>query len=185
MSSFDGSEESLERLVEEYTTPLYYFVFQFVHDRQTAEDIVQDTWIKVWKHKASFDRQRSVKTWIFTIAKNTTFDFLKKKKTLPFSSLQDEEDGYIFDASDEHMLLPDEIFEREESRENIFSAIERLPDLYRALLFLAYHDDFSLGEIASLLGVPYNTIKSRHQRAIKMLREALLSQSASEEESKS
>lgn len=179
--NFYGSGKTLEKLIGEYTSPLFGFVFQLVHDRQTAEDIVQETWIKVWKHRHSFDQKKSFKTWIFTIAKNTAFDFLKKKKSIPFSSFENEDGVNTLDVSDENIPLPDVIFSEKESRENILSALEGIPLLYRTLLLLAYRDDFSLREIASILDEPYNTIKSRHQRAIKLLRKAIISEDASDE----
>ncbi len=172
--SSSGKKESLKQLVEKYTTPLYHFIFQFVHDRQTAEDIVQDVWIKIWKHRTSFDQHKSLKTWIFTIAKNTTFDFLKKRKMIPFSFLQDEDESYIFETSDEKTIFPLEMLEQEELKKEMYAFIEHLPESYGAILFLAYRDDFSLKEIAEILDEPYNTIKSRHQRAIKKLKEAIL-----------
>lgn len=170
--SFCGSRKSLEELVGEYTSPLYNFVFQFVHDRQVSEDIVQETWIKVWKHQSSFDQKKKFKTWIFTIAKNTTFDYLKKKKSIPFSFFQNEEGENTLEAVDRDTPLPDEVLDEAQMIMDLERVLEKIPELYRAILVLAYKEDFSLGEIATILNVPYNTIKSRHQRAIKLLKQA-------------
>lgn len=175
-----GDDTSFEQLVQKYTSPLYNFIFQFTRDQHGAEDLVQETFIKVWKHIKRFDQKKSFKTWIFTIAKNTTYDYFKKKKSIPFSSFVDEEGKSTLEAVDENTLLPDEILEKAERVEDLERVLEKIPELYRALLVLAYREDFSLMEIASILGEPYNTIKSRHQRAIKLLKEAFLNMPAPE-----
>lgn len=167
-----GDDASFEELVQKYLSPLYNFIFQFTRDEHVAEDLVQETFIKVWKNIARFDQKRSFKTWIFTIAKNTTFDYFKKKKSIPFSSFIDEEGKNTLEAIDENAPLPDEVLEKDERIQDLERALEKIPELYRALLVLAYREDFSLMEISQILGEPYNTIKSRHQRAMKLLKEA-------------
>lgn len=177
----NGDDKAFELLVQKYLSPLYNFIFQFIRDQHVAEDLVQETFIKVWKHIRRFDQKKSFKTWIFTIAKNTTFDYFKKKKSIPFSFFVDEEGTDTVEAIDEDSLLPDEILERGEEILDLEKALEMIPELYRALLILAYREDFSLVEIASILNEPYNTIKSRHQRAIKLLKKAFLDRDASKE----
>lgn len=178
----NGDDASFEQLVQKYLSPLYNFIFQFTRDQHVTEDLVQETFIKVWKYMKRFDQKKSFKTWIFTIAKNTTFDYFKRKKSIPFSSFVDEEGKDTLEAVDEDALLPDEALEKLERTEDLERALEKVPELYRALLVLAYREDFSLKEISLILDEPYNTIKSRHQRAIKLLKEAFLSMNASEKE---
>ena len=79
-----GDGAAFEVLVRKYLKPLYRFVFSLVGDAQTAEDIVQETFIKTWKRASTFDRHKHFKTWIYTIARNTAVDFLKKKKNIQF-----------------------------------------------------------------------------------------------------
>ncbi len=175
-----GDDRAFEQLVKKYLSPLYNFIFLFTHDRNIAEDLVQDTFIKVWRHIARFDQKRSFKTWIFTIAKNTTFDSFKKKQSIPFSSFEDGEGKMTLEVIDENVPLPDEILEKAEKTEDLDRALEKVPELYRALIVLAYREDFSLKEISEILHEPYNTIKSRHQRALQLLKKAFLGANASE-----
>src|SRR5579864_3367577 len=84
-----GDEKSLEVLVAKYLNPIYRFVYSYVKDQQTAEDITQDVFLKVWKNAKKVDKNKNFKSWIYTIAKNTALDFLKKKKSIPFSSFED------------------------------------------------------------------------------------------------
>ncbi len=95
-----GDEKSLEILIQRYLKPVYGFAYRYVGNVQEAEDIAQEVFVKVWKNlkkpalslSKGFDPKKgNFKAWIFTIAKNTAFDFLKKKKSLQFSDLQKEE----------------------------------------------------------------------------------------------
>lgn len=174
-----GDERAYEQLLHEYLSPIHNFIFQLTRDREATEDLTQETFIKAWKYRARFDEKRSFKTWIFTIAKNTTYDFFKKKKSIPFSSFEDEEGNTSLEAVDEKTLLPDELLEKNESTESLEKALSKVPELYRTLLVLAYREDFSLTEISEILHTPYNTIKSRHQRALKLLQKAFFEKDAS------
>lgn len=178
--SLSGDDKAFEQLLSKYLTPVYNFVIQLTRDRIVAEDITQETCIKAWKHLARFDRKRNFKTWLFAIAKNTTYDFFKKKKSIPFSFFEDAEGQNMLDMVDNETVSPETILEKEEKKKTVEAAMETLPKQYQALLSLAYREDFSLTEISEILGVPYNTVKSRHQRALKLLKQALLEGSAPE-----
>jgi RNA polymerase sigma-70 factor (ECF subfamily) len=168
-----GDEMAFEDLLKRYLKPIYNFIFRFVYDRDAVEDLTQETFLKVWKNIKRFDPEKRFKTWIFTIAKNTAFDYLKKKKTVPFSFFTDEGgENWLENIADEH-ILPDVILERKNLAEELEAILEKLPPHYRAILLLHYKEDFSLHEIAEILGEPYNTIKSRHQRGLLKLKELL------------
>src|SRR3989338_146778 len=80
-----GDEKSLKILYGRYLKPIYSFVYRYVGGGQDVEDVTQDAFVKVWRNLKKFDQNKSFKTWIFSIAKNTAIDFLKKKKAIPFS----------------------------------------------------------------------------------------------------
>jgi RNA polymerase sigma-70 factor, ECF subfamily len=169
----DGDEEVFAEIVKIYLKPIYNFLYRLAGDRDAAEDLTQETFVKVWKNLKRFDQKRNFKTWLFTIAKNTAFDWLKKKKEIPFSSFTDEEgESWLENVADEN-ILPDEILERKNIAEEFEQILEKIPVHYRAILLLHYKEDFSLHEIAEILGEPYNTIKSRHRRGLGKLNELL------------
>lgn len=177
----EGNEKAFAQLLKRYLSILYNFIFQMVRNKAAAEDIVQETFIKVWKHLSRFDQNKSFKPWIFAIAKNTAYDYLKKKKTIPFSSFEDSDERNILEETvSGDALLPDAILERKEIVQELEKALENIPELYRTLLFLAYREDFSLREISEILGEPYNTVKSRYNRAIERLKKAILMRDASD-----
>lgn len=160
-------EKSLEILIQNYLKLIYSFTYRYVGNSQDAEDVTQEVFVKVWRHIKRFDQSKSFKTWIFSIAKNTAIDFLKKKKAIPFSDFDTEDGGNIIaDTFADTAKLPQEIFERKETAQMLESAIAELSPKYRTILYLRYNSDFNFREIAETLGEPINTIKSRYRRAL-------------------
>lgn len=169
-----GNDYSFEKLLEKYLKPVFNFIYQLAGDFHVAEDLTQETFIKSWKHIKKFDMEKSFKTWIFTIAKNTTYDYFKKKKTIPFSNFVDEEGNNQLENMSDGNILPDEILERKNIAEELEKKINNIPQHYRVILLLRYKEDLSLQEIAAILDRPYNTIKSGHARALRSLKKLIL-----------
>ncbi|MDP3784513.1 MAG: sigma-70 family RNA polymerase sigma factor [bacterium] len=173
----NGDEKSLELLVQNYLKPIYSFVYRYVGDGQDAEDVTQEIFIKIWRHIKRFDQNKSFKTWIFSIAKNTAIDFLKKKKAIPFSAFGNEEGEDAFtETLADPSPLPQELLEKAGMAQILTSAMDKLSPKYRMVLFLRYNDHFNFREIAESLGEPLHTIKSRHRRALIKLKEFLVNQ---------
>lgn len=169
-----GDEESFRKLVSIYLKPVYNFIFQFTRDTTCLDDLTQETFIKAWKNIRKFDREKKFKTWLFTIAKNTAYDWLKKKKTVPFSMFTDSEGYNKLEDISEDAVLPDELLKKADSAKDLEKIIKKIPDHYRIILTMRYKDDFSLQEISKILKIPYNTVKSQHQRGLKILKTKLL-----------
>jgi len=166
-----GDDSAFSELVKKYLKPVYNFLYHFVTDREALDDITQETFIKAWKNIGKFDQEKKFKTWIFTIAKNTAYDWLKKKKTIPFSNFTDEEGNNKLDNIGDESILSDELLIRADSAKILEEKLKGLPDIYRIILIMHYKENFSLQEIAKILGKPYNTIKSQHQRGLKILKD--------------
>lgn len=169
---FSGDEAAFEALLKRYLTLLYRYIVSLVKDPETAEDVVQQTAVKAWKHLRRFEPEKSFKTWFFTIGKRTAYDSLRRKRILPFSSLQ-EETRQLLESTPDEALLPDEILAREDIAEEVQAALAEIPLHFREVLLLVYQQGFTLGEAAQILGKSYNTVKSNHYRAIQSLRKVL------------
>ena len=169
-----GDERSLEILIHRYLKPIYSFVYRYIGNGEAAEDITQEIFVKAWRNLKKFNQNKSFKTWIFAIAKNTSIDWLGKKKTIPFSEFENEkgENKFIERLADPTSLF-DELLERVGIEEMLNAAINQLAPKYRMVLFLRYNDHFTFREIAEVLREPLNTIKSRHRRSIAILRKLL------------
>ncbi len=174
LSYKDGDQEALKSLIEKYTSPVYNFVARLA-GRGNAEDITQETFIKVWKNLSKFDvAKASFKTWIFTIAKNTALDFLRKKKILNFSDLENNDpelnEASFADNIPDERILPSEALQKLQDAEFLNSILEILPATHRAVLVLHYQEEMTFDEIGKVLGKSINTVKSQHRRALEVLR---------------
>jgi len=168
----DGDDDSLKMLIEKYTSSIYNFTSRFVEGTQ-REDVTQDIFIKVWKKLQSFDVEKSqFKTWLFVIARNTITDYLRKRKVLFFSSLDKEEENFADNIEDE-VILPDEALQKLQDKKMLDKVLNELKEEYRIVLTLHYQEDMSFKEIGEVLDKPMNTVKSYHQRALKILHQKL------------
>jgi RNA polymerase sigma-70 factor, ECF subfamily len=168
-----GDDSAFEQLLSNYLKPVYNFLYQLTGDKLVLDDLAQETFIKAWKNINKFDKNRSFKTWLFTIAKNTAYDYFKKKKTIPFSNFVDEEGNNKLENTSDDNILPDEILSRKNIAEELENKLQKLPEHYRIILTLHYKEDFSLSEISEILKIPYNTAKSQHHRGLMQLRNLL------------
>jgi len=172
----NGEEEAFRDLVNRYTTPLYNFTARLA-SKNDASDIVQETFIKVWKNINRFDPKKAgFKTWIFTIARNTTTDFLRKKKSILFTDLEKEIDEDVISFAEnipDESLLPDATLQKLEDSEFLNKTLEKLRINYREVLILHYQEEMTFEEIGRVLDKPLNTVKSQHRRALIELRKII------------
>jgi RNA polymerase sigma-70 factor (ECF subfamily) len=166
-----GEEHSLEILIDRYAGHIFNFIRQYINNSDQAEDLTQDTFVKVWRNIRKFDIKKSFRVWLFQIARNTTIDFLRKKKSILFSELV-KDDGTEFDAVDES-LNPEEILEKKSSEDVVAAALEKISDKYRSVISLYYREGFNFREISEIMDQPLDTIKSRHRRALRQLKKFL------------
>lgn len=204
-----GDEEAFELLIQRYLKVIHNFVYRYVGETASADDLTQEVFVRAWRNlhpvrspmrsrigrrlgrltsngvknavlslsspSKGFDPNKgNFKTWLFAIAKNASLDFLKKKKAIPFSQFDDAEgNNAITDTLVDPAFLPNELLERQDLAHKLASLMEKLSPQYRMTLFLRYNDHFTFNEIAESLGEPINTVKSRHRRALIMLKKLL------------
>jgi len=157
---FKGDEKSLEILIKKYLKPIYGFVYKYTGNAQEAEDLTQEVFVKMWRHLKKYNKNKSFKTWLFSIAKNTCIDWLRKKKTIPISELKERGEN-------------DNFFEQVSISQLLQSATNNLLPKYQTVLSLYYNDNLNFREIAEKLNEPLDTIKSRHRRALIILKKHL------------
>jgi RNA polymerase sigma-70 factor, ECF subfamily len=168
-----GNDAAFSELVKKYLKPVYNFLYQLTSDYSSLDDLTQETFVKAWKNIKKFDPERNFKTWIFTIAKNTAYDYFKKKKTIPFSNFVDEEGNSKLENISDNEILPLEILERADAAKEIETGLAKISSQYRLILTMCYKDDLALQEIAEVLNISYNTVKSQHQRALVAIKKQL------------
>ncbi|MCL5017055.1 MAG: RNA polymerase sigma factor [Patescibacteria group bacterium] len=166
-----GDDGSLEILVKRYVKPLYAFAYKYMHDEAMADDVVQETFIKAWKNIKKFDMDRSFKAWLFSIAKNTALDIIKKRSPVPFSEIEAEiGDNFFEESIPDNELLPDDFLIKDSLKKDIKNMLSRISKKYSKVLSLHYEDGLTFREIAEILGESLNTVKSRHRRALALIR---------------
>jgi RNA polymerase sigma-70 factor (ECF subfamily) len=170
----NGNEHSFQELMRRSLKPIYTFVRQYVPNTEEAEDIVQDTFFKAWKHIGRFSKGKKWKPWIFAIARNTALDYIKKKKAVPFSGMDSPDTDLQFsDTIEDTEPLAAELFEQLQSTQELTGVMTSLRPEYNSVLMLHYHQELTFEEIAIVMDMPMNTVKSWHRRALKQLKEAI------------
>ncbi len=161
------NEHTFSELMHSSLVAVYHFVRPYAHSDDEAEDMVQDAFVKAWKAFRHFDTTKKWKPWIFTIARNTALDHIKKKRAVPFSEINVAEDDTEFvDTLQDTEPLAAELFARIEDIAAVTDAIRRLRREYNSVLMLHYHQELTFEEIATIMAIPMNTVKSWHRRAL-------------------
>lgn len=169
-----GDQSAFEILVKRYTNHIYNFVGQFVGYGAVAEDITQESFIKVWKNLIKFDQTKKFKPWLYRIARNAAFDYLRKQKMEFSLEVLDEKEEFQDYFFSDPTPNPFEQIVLAQSRQAIFDVVSQLPAIYAVVLKLYYLEEFSLPEIAGILAESIDTVKSRHRRALLKLETLLL-----------
>ena len=175
----EGREPAFRELVRRYERPVFSLIFRMVRDRETAEDLAQETFIKILNHIDRYRPEFKFSSWLFKIANNLTIDHLRKRqlKTIsmdgsPHAATAAEVEASTFDVE----ARGESALEEMESKElggAIEKAIAKLRPEYRACILLRHVEDRSYEEIAATLDLPLGTVKTYIHRARHELREAL------------
>jgi RNA polymerase sigma-70 factor (ECF subfamily) len=170
----DGDNYAFDLLVKRYKDPLMNFIFRFVGEKNEAEDIVQETFLRLFKNKHYYKEIAKFSTWIYTIAINlakTKVIKKQKNKVFSLSSAYDDEDK-DFDVKDD-AYLPDDNANSRFQDELIQKALDSIPENYRKLVILRDIEEFSYEEISEMTGLPMGTVKSRINRGREKLQKLL------------
>lgn len=166
-----GNQASFDELVRRYSRPLFHFCYRLTGNAATAEDCAQESFIKAWKNLSSYDTRRGFRQWMFTIARNTTTDHLRRKKALYFSDLSRQDLPFDETVADDGPL-PEDLISGLEDKAAAKRLLESLPPESREIVVLHYYEDMTFEEIGSITGRPMNTVKSIHRRAVMRMRDA-------------
>lgn len=165
----EGDEHALSVLVDRYLNDLCHFAFSLTRDRQSAEDVAQESFVKAWKNMRRFVPGNSFRGWLFSIARNTAIDLLRKKQDIAFSAFETEEGNVILDTLKDTGPLPDELLARAEDTCYLEGLLEQINPLYREVLTLRHTSNMTFEEIGQIVGRPLHTVKSQYRRAIAAL----------------
>ncbi len=166
--------ELLDRLIDTYQHRLFRYLLYFTRDQQFAEDLFQETWVRVLERGRQFDPRWKFETWLISIARNLAIDTIRRRHTTNFTDLENEDDdGARFDVADERSLVAMERVVQNQLDERVAEAVQHLPPLYREALVLRFQEDMSIEEISRVVNSPLSTVKSRLHRGLAMLADRL------------
>lgn len=175
----EGRERAFRELVRRYERPVFSLVYRMVRDRELAEDLAQDAFIKVLNHIDRYSPEFKFSSWVFKIANNVAIDHLRRRRLntismdgSPHASSAAEVEASTFDVAVDQESALDELESRELGAA-IEAAIGELRPEYRSCIMLRHVEGRSYEEIASTLDLPLGTVKTYIHRARHELRQAL------------
>lgn len=168
-----GDRDAFSSLLARYQNRLYRYLLRWVHEPATAEDLFQQTWMRVIENIRRFNPKRNFDAWLFAVARNIVIDYLRRRRP---ASLEEPvgEDLPLSECLSANTPGALEQVLRSERAELVQRALEYQPPVYREILSLRFEEEMKLEEIAEVLSIPLGTVKSRLARALERLRTAFI-----------
>jgi RNA polymerase sigma-70 factor, ECF subfamily len=167
-----GDLDALSPLIARYQNRLYRYLLRLVRQPAEAEDLFQQTWLRVAEKILSYDPSRNFDAWLFTLARNLAFDHLRRIRSQNLAQpvgKESEGDGVVSQLVSSDAGPFDQLLAQERAT-RLSGAIENLPVTYREVLSLRFEEEMKLEEIAIVLSAPLSTVKSRLRRSLEQLR---------------
>jgi len=158
----------LDRLIEQYQHRLLRYLIYLSENRELAEDLFQETWIRVLERGHQYDGRHEFSTWLYAVARNLTIDYLRKKSPLSLDGLMEDEEHAPLEPADTRPMAW-EVVQQHEQAERISAALVSIPAEYRETVVLRFQEGLALDEIATITGTKLGTVKSRLYRGLNML----------------
>ena len=177
--AIEGNQTAYKLLVKRYRNGLYNMVYQMIKNREEAEDLVQETFMKAFNSLDSYNDNYAFSTWLYKIAFNHCIDAIRKKKlrTLPLDKPIQLQAGEVHHQIRDESHSPEKVLLFAEKRTLIQKSIKSLPERYRIAIVLRHQEERSYEEISEILKIPLGTVKARIFRAREMLKKKLREES--------
>ncbi|MBP7821776.1 MAG: sigma-70 family RNA polymerase sigma factor [Saprospiraceae bacterium] len=163
LKSSQESERGFRLLLQKYQEKLYYHIRRIASDHEDANDILQNTLIKVFKNIHSFEGKSQFFTWLYRIATNESLTFLTQRKKRTTASLDDSQGASSTIQEAEHYVDMDNFAQKLES------IIERLPEKQRLVFKMRYYDEMKYEEISEILDISVGGLKASYHHAVKKI----------------
>lgn len=168
-----GDLDALSVLMDRYQHRLYRYLLRIVLQPSTAEDLFQQTWLRVMERIQKYDPQRGFEGWLFSVAHNLAIDYLRRRQpqSLDEPAFSGERHSDLAKSEDEGAL--NRLLSQEKT-EMLLGAVTDLPPAFREVITLRFEEEMKLEEIAMALALPMGTVKTRLHRALKALKQSLI-----------
>jgi len=170
---------AFEQLVDRYEDKVYRLAFRFVRNETEAKEIVQDTFLSVWRKLDTFKGDAQFGSWVYRVAANAALMRLRSQRRHPEVSTEElpidflDTYGQISPPGDNWARRPDDELQSDELRRRIQAAVDELPEIYRTVFLVRDVEGLSTEETAEVLNISIPTVKTRLHRARLALREAI------------
>lgn len=158
-----GDQNAFRKIVEKYQASLLNFFYYMNANRQEAEDLVQETFLKVYLYRDKYAPTAKLSTFLFRVARNTGIDYIRKKKAIPMSF-----EGDLLEAPAAKGRNSENDWQS-----SLEKALLKLPEKLRSVVVMSYFEDLKYQEIADILEIPLGTVKSRMSFAMKQLKDLM------------
>jgi RNA polymerase sigma-70 factor (ECF subfamily) len=174
-----GDRAALDLLYDRYAGPVYALVLRIIADRQAAEDLLQEVFLRVWQRAATYQANRGRPlTWVLGIAHNLAIDEVRRRRRRP-QGVEERDDATVDNLlaamPSEEPGPAEQAWERL-CRAQISAALQQLPPAQRAIIELAYFEGYTQSQMAERLGEPLGTVKTRLRLGMQKLRDLLQGQ---------
>lgn len=156
-------EKDFEKLVNQYSEPLYWQIRRLVNNHEDANDLLQNTFVKAWSKIDEFRNDAKISTWLYRIAINESIDFLRKQKNFNGVST-DAEDAVIANT-----LKSDPYFDGDDIQVKLQTAISLLPPAQKAVFNMRYFDEMPYSEISEITGTSEGALKASYHIAVQKI----------------
>jgi RNA polymerase sigma-70 factor (ECF subfamily) len=164
-----GEKRAFSELVSRYHVRLLNFIHRTIGDRERAEDLVQETFVRVYRHLHRFDQSKKFSTWAYTIAGNLAKNELRNRSRNPLVLFQTIKKNWDADHRplewEDNTYRPDDLYRKRHLREMVDNAVAQLPEHHRLVFVLREMEGKTYEEISEITGVNLGTVKSRLNRA--------------------
>ena len=165
----DGETRAFTVLADRYHARLLNFIYRMIGDRDRAEDLVQETFVRVYRHLHRYDQNRKFSTWAYTIAGNLAKNELRNRSRNPMVLFQTIKKNWEADHRplewEDNRYRPDDLYRKRDLREKVEVAVAQLPEHHRVVFVLRELEGKTYEEISDITGVNLGTVKSRLNRA--------------------
>lgn len=161
-------DSAFSELLDMYQERLYWNIRKIVHTHENADDVLQNTFIRIYKSIGNFQQKSSLHTWMYRIAYNESIRFLEKNNKNKFTNIEEVSSNNL------EVLFEDEYFDGNEIQQKLNIIIDNFTDKQKRVFQMKYFDDLSFRQISEILEISESTLKSTYYTCVKKIEQEIL-----------